>query len=283
MQKHLNKEDTIGEIRQSSRHPIGKNYVWVLVEGMTDQKLYSKLLDCENTKVEIVHGGGLLVLREVMLILVQENDKVIGIRDADFLHMDQQQEIIDRLFVTDTHDSEMLMLACDTVFQHLLCEHIPSESSQFNILREKLLSSLAFVGGVRWLNNLEDLCLKFKGIGLGDFYDAANMDLDKIQCIQNIEARSPNKKRSIQEQEINHKIDGAHDYFNLCNGHDAVKALALYITEKGGKGVKSEELERSLRVAYRKDDFVMTKLSADLNNWQNRSGYQLMIDSQRSK
>lgn len=276
MQKYLSKNDTIGEIRQSIKHPIGKTYIWVLVEGITDQKLYTKLLVRETTKVEIVHGGGIKPLRDAMQILVNESDRVLGIRDADFLHIDNQQETIDRLFVTDTHDAEMQMLACDTVFQHLLCEHIPSESSQFNMLREKLLGSLAFVGGIRWLNYLEDLTLKLEDIGLGGFYDAANMELDKAQCIQNVEARSPNKKRAIQEQEISSRISGITDYFNLCNGHDAVKGLALYISTKNGKGIKDVELERALRIAYRKEDFAATKLYASLKDWQKTSGFQLM-------
>ncbi|OGT22715.1 MAG: hypothetical protein A2342_05425 [Gallionellales bacterium RIFOXYB12_FULL_54_9] len=275
MQKYLSEIDTIGEIRQSSKHPIGKTYVWVLVEGITDQKLYTKLFCRETTKVEIVHGGGIKSLRYAMQILVNESDRVIGIRDADFLHIGNQQEAIDRLFVTDTHDAEMLMLACDTVFQHLLCEHIPGESSQFKMLREKLLGSLAFVGGIRWLNHLEDLTLKLDDIGLADFYDAANMKLDKARCIQNVEARSPNKKSAIQEQEISNKISGITDYFNLCNGHDAVKGLALYISAKNSKGIKDVELERTLRIAYRKEDFAATKLYANLRRWQETSGCQL--------
>ncbi|MFM2408884.1 MAG: hypothetical protein RL358_1626 [Pseudomonadota bacterium] len=276
MQKYLSEKDTIGEIRQSSRHPIGRGYVWVLVEGISDQKLYTKLLDCETTKVEMVHGGGIGPLRRAMQILINESDKVIGIRDADFLHLDNQQETIDRLFVTDTHDAEMLLLACDTIFQHLLCEHVPNESSQFKMLREKLFSSLAFVGGVRWINHLEDLGLKLEDIGLGDFFDAGNLKLDKAQCIQNVESRSPNKKRSIQEQEIDHKIGGITDHLNLCNGHDTVKGFAIYITQKSGKGVKDVELARALRIAYRKDDFATTKLYEYLEHWQATSGYQLM-------
>ena len=57
MQRYLNEIDTVGEIRQARRHPIGKNYLWVLVEGITDKKLYAKLIDGNNTKVEMVHGG----------------------------------------------------------------------------------------------------------------------------------------------------------------------------------------------------------------------------------
>ena len=106
MQQHLDENDTIGEIRQARRHPIGKNYLWVLVEGITDQKLYAKLIDGNNTKVEMVPGKtkGIEHLRNALLILTKETDKVIGIRDADFLHLDEQQETIDCLFLTDAHD-----------------------------------------------------------------------------------------------------------------------------------------------------------------------------------
>ncbi len=276
MQKYLTENDTIGEIRQSSRHPIGKMYVWVLVEGITDQKLYTKLLDGENTKVEMAHGGGIKSLRNTMQVLVEENNRVVGIRDADFLHLDQQQESINRLFVTDTHDAEMMLFACDTVFQHLLCEYIPSEYSQFMVVRENLLKSLAFISGIRWLNTLENLRLNFNKLSLDSFYDADSLNLDKTRCIQSIEGRSPKKKRAIQEQEVNDKISKTTDYFNLCNGHDVVKGLALYLTSKTTKGIKSTTLETLLRTAYRKEDFVTTALCGELKAWEKTSGLQLM-------
>lgn len=275
MQQYLTEKDTIDEIRLASRHPIGKNYVWILVEGITDQKLYKKLMDSENTKVEMVHGGGIEKLREAMQILVNENRRVIGIRDADFMHLDQQHESIDNLFITDAHDAEIMLLSCDTVFQHLLAEHLPSESSRFELLRDKLLSSLAFIGGIRWLNSAESLELNFKGIGLADFYDATELKVNIQQCIQNIEKRSPNKQRTIDEQEINLKISGVNDFYNLCNGHDVVKALALYLTRKARKNIKDDVVVSALRMAYRKEDFAKTKLYASLMGWATCTGCQL--------
>jgi Protein of unknown function (DUF4435) len=277
MQKYLSRDDTIGEIRLSMKHPLGRFYVWVLVEGVTDQKLYAKLMDAETTKVQIAHGGGIRDLRYVMEVLVQESDRIIGIRDADFLHLDKQQESIDRLFVTDAHDAEMMMLSCDTVLQHLLAEHLPSESSKFKPLRENLLNSLAFLGGIRWLNHTENLMLNFTEVSLGAFYDAANWELNKTQCIQNIEARSSNKKRAVQEQEIDSKISAINDYYNLCNGHDAIKGFAMHLTEKSSnkKGINDKDLASALRMCYRKEDFIATKLYATLKNWETRMGCKL--------
>ncbi|MDD4964468.1 MAG: hypothetical protein PHI11_11185 [Gallionella sp.] len=279
MLKHLSEIDTIGEIRQSSRHPLGKTYVWVLVEGITDQKLYAKLLDNSHCKVEIVHGGGVQKLRETMLVLIQESDKLIGIRDADFLHLEHQQESINGLFLTDAHDAEMMLFACDAVFQHLLAEYLPNATKQFEVLRERLLNSLAFVSSIRWLNHAEDLTLKLEDIGLADFYDAVNLALDKERCIQNVETRSRNKKRNIHAAEIEAKIQGVQNYYNLCNGHDVVKAFALHLTAKNKKGIKDEEVARALRIAYRKEDFATTALFASLRNWEMRTGYKLFRPS----
>jgi hypothetical protein len=189
MRQHLTEMDTIGTIRQSIRHPIGKNYIWVLVEGTTDLSLYRKLLDGENCQVEIIHGGGdsensgsgIKKLRYTMSEF-ESCDRVIGIRDADFLHIEQKQETIRNLFLTDAHDAEMMLLACDAVFKNILIENLPNEFNDFILLRNKLLESLTFLGGIRWINHVENLTLKLKDIGLADFYDAINFCINKEKC-----------------------------------------------------------------------------------------------------
>jgi len=276
MQKYLNANSTINTIRLNLRHPTGKNYLWVLVEGTTDQKLYAELIDGKNTKVEMVHGGGIKNLRDVLAIIIKETNRVIGIRDADFLHLDNKQETIAELFLTDAHDTEMTLIACDAIFKRVVTEYLFSERNEFNSLRHRLLISLIFLSGIRWLNDTEDLGLKFDALGLANFYNSTHLTLDKTKCIKEIEMRSPKKKRAIQTEEIELKIADICDYYNLCNGHDAVKALALYITAvNGGKGIKDDEISRTLRVAYRKEDFTTTILYANLKNWEQQTGYLL--------
>lgn len=276
MRQYLNENDTIGLIRLTDKHPNGKNYLWILVEGITDQKLYAKLIDGKNTKVEMVHGGGIKNLRDVVAILVRETDRVIGIRDADFLHLDNKQETITNLFLTDCHDAEMTLLSCHIAFQHLVAEYLPEKRTDFDSLRNSLLISIAFLSGIRWINNAEDLGLNFDSLGLNNFYNAANLTLNKAKCIQEIETRSPKKKRTINAEEIESKIAGTTDYYNLNNGHDTVRAFALYVTAiNGGKGIKDDEIARTLRVAYRKEDFASTALYASLKNWEQQTGYAL--------
>lgn len=275
MQKHLTKEDVIGEIRQSRRHPTGKKYIWILVEGKTDQTLYKKLVN-ENVKVQWVYGGGLKNLRDALLEFINETNQVIGIRDADFLHLNNKRETIKNLFLTDYHDAEMTLIFCDIVFQSLVDEYLLEQRVKFDSLRNSLLISLAFLGGIRWINDAEDLGLNFDVLGLSNFYSAANLTLDKAKCIQEIETRSSKKKRAINAEEIESKIAETNDYYNLNNGHDVVKAFALHVTAiNGGKGIKDDEIARALRVAYRKEDFALTALYASLKNWEQQTGYTL--------
>jgi hypothetical protein len=276
MREHLNADDTINTIRLELRHPAGKKFLWVLVEGETDQKLYAKLIAGRNTKVEMVFGG-VENLRKAVFTLVQETKQVLGIRDADFLHLDKRQETIACLFLTDFHDAEMLLLTCDAAFESVVCEYLPLRRADFEMLRRNLLESLVFLGAIRWINNSEILKLNFEGLSLAKVYDAAMLTLDKAKCIEELENRSPNKKRNLQTEEIELKINGFCDHYNLCNGHDFEKAFALHINVKnpGVKGVKDGDIGKALRMAYRKDDFATTKLYESLKNWESETGYVL--------
>lgn len=273
MRQYLNENDTIGEIRQSRRHPTGRNYLWILVEGITDQKLYAKLIDGQNTKVEMVHGG-VEKLREVLVILTQETKQVLGIRDADFLHLDNKQETVDNLFLTDVHDSEMMMLSCDTTFQSIVAEHIPSKRNSFSDLRTEILISLSFLSGMRWINAIEFLELNFRS-GLAKFYDSESLLIDKQKCITEIEMCSPNKKRSLNITEIDSKVSTITDYYNLCNGHDFESAFALHASKISNHSIKDKNVGEALRLSYRKEDFALTILYANLKNWEQQTGYTL--------
>lgn len=271
MRKSLDEYSIINTIRLELRHPAAKNYLWVLVEGETDQKLYAKLIDGKNTKVEMVHGG-VESLRKALSMLILETKQIIGIRDADFLHLDNQVETIAHLFLTDAHDAEMMLIFCDTVFKAVVAEHIAHELPNFNNFRDKLLASLVFLAGIRWLNNTENLELNFQGLALTSFFDTEFLTLDKSKCIQTIENRSPNKKRSIQMNEVDQKIAGITDYYNLCNGHDVEKTFAFHVTANKSKGIKDTDIGKALRIAYRKEDFATTTLYVHFKDWESQTG-----------
>ena len=266
-------EGFIDTIRLSLRHPIGNQRYWVLVEGITDQKLYQKLIDGEKTHVKAVPQGGIAKLRLVLSTLLSESTEslqpathVLGIRDADFLHLDGQQELQENLFITDVHDAEMMIIACNETFQSWISEYLPEELNNFKQLREQFLHSLIFLGGLRWLNDGEDLGLNFE-----DFYHETYSNLDKQVCIDKLEKRSPQRKRSVSTEEIDKLVIDVTDYYQLCNGHDMENVMARWVS-KQYKGIKPEQVGAALRVAYRKQDFIATQLYQNLTHWQKQHG-----------
>ena len=97
MRKHLDENDTIGDIRLKRHHPMETDTVWVLLEGDSDVRLYRKLIDSHNVEVKQAYssgGSGLASLKKVLKVLREDdqNDRVVGIRDADFLHLNNKKE-----------------------------------------------------------------------------------------------------------------------------------------------------------------------------------------------
>lgn len=255
----------IDTIRLSLRHPIGHKKYWILVEGESDQKLYQKLIDGDKTQVKSVSPEGIATLRSTLKTLLAESTEslqpikhVLGIRDADFIHLDGQQESQVNLFITDFHDAEMMMIACDETFKSWVSEYLSEELDNFQQLRKEFLHALKFLSGLRWLNHREDLTLNFKG-----FYDESCLNANQQECIDKLAKRSPNKKRDVFIKEIDELVAEVTDYYHLCNGHDMEKVMARCVLKKH-KGIKPERVGESLRLAYHKHNFATTKLYQSL-------------------
>ncbi|MBN2089419.1 DUF4435 domain-containing protein [candidate division KSB1 bacterium] len=267
MRTYLNENDVINSIRLQLRHSSGLNKIWVIVEGESDQKLYSKLINNENVEIEIPYSGVTGLLTAVSTLL-KETDRILGIRDADFLHLEGKSETPAHIFLTDFHDTEMMLISCDNAYHAVVAEYLLLRKASES-LREKLLQSITFIGGLRWISNANKLELNFKNIGLGNFYDVENLSLKQNEFLQHVLERSPTKKKEIAMDEIVQKIENISDFYNLCNGHDFQRIFALYVNANSKKGVNAEEISKSFRIAYRFEDFQKTKLFEQLVKWSN--------------
>ncbi len=265
MKDHLDKKDVVGSIRLQLRHPSGANKIWIIVEGETDQKLFSKLINGHHVEIEISHGGLNSLLQSVSELL-HETNRILGIRDADFLRLEGKEEAAENIFLTDFHDCEMMIVSCDNAYYSVASEYLGQEKHPFKS-REEILKSISFIGGIRWINSSEILELNFKRIGFGNFYDGRTASLDEDKCLNDILNRSPNRKKDILAHDVRLKIKAVSDFLNLCNGHDFQKAFALCVGATSTKGVNDVEIGKAFRVAYRFDDFKKSDLYRQLKAW----------------
>lgn len=114
LKDNTGEKDKINDIRLSLNTPKGSQTIWVLVEGEDDCKIYPKFFDQTKSKVEYINGGKERLMT-ALKVLSQETNQVIGIRDADFLHLEKLPIPSLPLFYTDYHDIEMTMLSFEGV------------------------------------------------------------------------------------------------------------------------------------------------------------------------
>ncbi len=276
LKSHINGNTVVGSICQQLRHPSGWNRIWIIVEGMDDQKLFSKLIDGPHIKFEFnPNGWGKISLLKAVAELLKETDSVLGIRDADFLHLEGKEESVENIFLTDFHDAEMMVASCDEAYHAVAAEYVVNREEEPLILRKKILRSIAFIGGLRWINDSDNLELNFKGLGFGNFYDAKTLALDESNCLNEIIKRSPSRKKDISIAAIQLKINNISDFLNLCNGHDFQKAFALCVSFNTKKRVSYAEIGKVFRIAYRFEDFQKSNLYKQLKERSDAQSWSL--------
>jgi hypothetical protein len=122
LQGFLNARDAIDQIIMSLNSDVGRNLVYILVEGPDDCRIYPKFFDESKSSIEYVGGG-----KEQVLIALEELNKntlqVLGVCDADFAHLEKKSQMITNLFLTDYHDIEMTMLSFQDVLENIFVEY----------------------------------------------------------------------------------------------------------------------------------------------------------------
>lgn len=273
LKANTNGNDKANDIRLSLNTPSGSKIVWVLVEGEDDGKIYPKFFDASKAKVEYVNGKTSLI--EALEILTQETKQVVGIADADFLHLNKLYPRVKNLFYTDYHDIEMTMLSFEDVRNNLLTEYQLQDKQQ--IIWQNVLEEASYIGYIRWYNDINDNKINFSGIGYGKIADLVDekLKLQKPLLLDELNQRSPNKERILTDETVNTFIEtnSTDDSMNLCSGHDVAAFLSLII----GSRTTPKGVETALRLSFNIQHFSKTKLYKQLQEWQNQNSFQIII------
>lgn len=274
LKSNINATDKVNDIRLSLNSEEGSKIVWILVEGEDDCKIYPKFFDETKARVECVNGG-----KEQLTIalntLTGETEQVIGIQDADFLHLEKSYPSVKNLFYTDCHDIEITMLSFDDVMCNLLSEYRMQDKKED--IWENILQESSYIAYIRWYNERGGCKILFSGLKYGDSLTAISngkISLKNQELLQILNVRSHNKIEELTSENIDNFIisNKTNDLLNLCNGHDVTALLSLLI----GGLISHKEFCRHLRLSFTIQHFSQTKLYSNISDWQTKHGYSVL-------
>ena len=273
MKEYISAYHTANAIRQI-RGPLFSG-TFLIVEGESDRNGYKHLIDTESCRIIPAHGKENAL---DALDILEEDDfpGVLAVVDADFWRLEGIKPSSPNLFITDTHDLETMILKSPAL-EKLLTEFgsttkIEKLTQQLGKdIRDILLDGGVRIGYLRWISHKEKLSLKFEGIVFSRFIDNETLKLDTTKMITEIKNKS--RGRGPNEEDLQKSVseltDSNHDPWDVCCGHDLVFILSIGFRKAlGSQQVKSELIEKSLRLAYGAAYFFATQLYESLRMWE---------------
>ena len=267
-------QDKLNELRLDISHPNNKGIAFVFLEGESDIRIFRKLFNLDKCKVETIPGGK-FNLEKCVGELVVVYSLIIGIRDADFLHLGSQPYLKANMFLTDLHDMEMMIISEDEVFSALIFEYTSLIKDKHSEARNNIMLVIEQISLLRWLNEKENLEYTFDA-GFQDLISFANLKIDFNQYFSRVISKSPKAKLTDLTEVLKKMKDLKNinpDSSQLCNGHDFMKALSLYVKESGeGRALSDESISSSFRMTYNINHFKKTMLFNVLKSWSDSTG-----------
>ena len=273
---------------------------YVLVEGVKDLRLYRKFI---REELRMKPTFGKYKLRQVYEILESRQFyKVFGIRDADFLRIPNNPKFdhayMDSIFVTDSHDSEVMMIDSKALMDFLIVVSDFDKVKKFENKLGKsvrvLLYELGYnIGCLKLANKRKSLGLVFKPEKVGGnaikykkfICDKSFTFLGNESLVVAAIDYSRNRKTELASKAvILHELEAVlaekHDTLEIVNGHDLAEILYLIVTKGLGSNSSllngADSVENSLIMSYDITQFTKTKLYGMIDGHQKRKGLNII-------
>lgn len=263
-------QDKIDELILDMSHPNSRGQVFVFVEGESDIRLFRKFFNLVNCKVESIPGGN-AKLEEGVSELVRIYPLVFGIRDSDFIRLGSTVYKKTNMFMTDLHDIEMTLIVEDEVFSAVVFEYSNIAKGDHKSVRNRILKAIEKVSYLKWLNQIENLELKFEGTGFQDLISFVRDEVDFREYFKRLLIKSPNAKITdfdIILQKTDELRAKAPNPFYLCNGHDFTKAFSRFLKDQGKvKRVDENSISSAFRMTFRNEFLIRTSLYEETQKW----------------
>ena len=281
MMDNINASDIANEVSMMRSAFRG---TFVIVEGATDSRLYSKFIDSENVRILVAHSKNNVVQSVNELRNRRKDTKVMGFVDRDMDPMLGKKRT-PPIFATDKRDMESTVMASpalnDILAEYGSRETIDIFEKRFGSVQEAVSRSAAPVGMLMYISYKRGMNLSFKDLDFSRFIDARDRRIDIHRMVAEVyDCSMPQSyPKSAVAELVKGSLQDIPDKWTIARGHDAVSVLRIGLRsvfgEYNARNITSGELGGALRLAFSRQYFEGTKFFKDSDEWAKNNGLAL--------
>ena len=272
--------NTVSMLRSSHKGPI------VIVEGITDSRLYGKFVDKDEVEIVIGYSKDNVRRSTAELWSNRRDRSIIGIIDADLDRLNGKR-YDPPLFLTDKRDLEAMIVsspALDDLLTEFADERLLEDfEGRYGRIRDVLARASYPIGLLMYISSRDRIGLNFKEMEYGMFIDPNNLSINIRKMIENVFSASLNK--GVGKKELADKIaeeeETLDDPWIAVRGHDVVSILSMGLNESFGsynsKNMKSGQLSGALRLSFGMNYFEETDIYKDILKWSEKNNFLIWI------
>ncbi len=281
MREFLTTEDICNELSMERTVFDG---AFLIVEGITDSRLFGKFVDRGEVNIVIAHSKDNVrgVVKEMSGR--RRDRKTLGIMDPDLERL-RGRHARPPLFHTDCRDMEMMAIRSnaldDVISEYGDPEKVDRFEERFGPIRDALVSSSYPIGLLMFISQERGLNLSFKNLTFNRFINPASMGLDARQMVSEVldNSRSARIGRKELLRVLNDEAEQLDDMWEAARGHDTISILLIGLKRSFGgfnaSGLDEGSLGGALRLAFSDECFRSTRLYADTTEWADEAGIPL--------
>ena len=281
MREFLTTEDICNELSME-RTVFGGAFL--IVEGITDSRLFGKFVDRGEVSIVIAHSKDNVrgVVKEMSGR--RRDRKTLGIVDPDLERL-RGRHANPPLFHTDCRDMEMMAIRSnaldDVVSEYGDPEKVTRFEERFGPIRDALVSSSYPIGLLMFISQERGLNLSFKNLSFNRFIEPSSMGLDARQMVSEVldNSRSARIGRKELLKVLSEEAEQLDDMWEAARGHDTISILLIGLKRSFGgfnaSGLDEGSLGGALRLAFSDECFRSTRLYADTSEWADAAGIPL--------
>ena len=273
MLEHIKPSDIANEVSMK-RSLFGGSFL--LVEGVTDCRLYGKFTDRRECELIPGHSKNNVIIASKELFRRRNDKKVVGIIDSDTDRL-RERSYEKPLFMTDGRDADTMMI-WSAALDNVLTEFGDPDKldrfiNKYGEIRDSLAAACYPLGLLMFISDENEYGLSFKDLDHKLFINKKDLRPDVNAMVVTVRENSPHSHVDVRTvtAKLTEELNAGYDPRDVCRGRDLIAVLAMGLRDVFGdyncRNIRTGELSGALRLAYDRSSFMSTKLFADTSDW----------------